>query len=341
VTFYFARGPRQSVSLDGSYDSKDKADQRIFNWTAIFDEVADFEVANARGVSGGVGAIVLDAALATENRIDVAALGHAGLNGSGTDIADPANPLGLAQPSVLPDWADITTYIQTIRSPRAPSNLAPAKVNEGADLFAGAGCAGCHGDAKWTVSKLFYEPSVATNTALKTSSWAADVAAAGFPANLLPAANPADQVMRFNAPNAQAAGAFDQLVCALRNVGTFGSAEEAVAENASFPEIRANGAPAQGNQAQGNGYNVPSLLGTNAGAPYLHDGGARTLEALFAEDPKFSAHYRALAPNFLEEKGAARERKVNALVSYLLYIDENAEPVKSPDLGPTGGAICK
>jgi len=123
--------------------------------------------------------------------------------------------------------------------------------------------------------------------------------------------------------------------------GTFGSAEEAVAENASFPEIRANGAPAQGNQAQGNGYNVPSLLGTNAGAPYLHDGGARTLEALFAEDPKFSAHYRALAPNFLEEKGAARERKVNALVSYLLYIDENAEPVKSPDLGPTGGPICK
>ena len=57
VTWYFARGPRQSTSLDGSFASKDPDDQRIFNWTAIFDEVDDFEN-NTRGVSGGVGAIV-------------------------------------------------------------------------------------------------------------------------------------------------------------------------------------------------------------------------------------------------------------------------------------------
>src|SRR5262249_54859204 len=57
VTWYFARGPRESVSLDGSFASKDGTDQRIFNWTAIFDEVADFE-GNTRGISGGIGAIV-------------------------------------------------------------------------------------------------------------------------------------------------------------------------------------------------------------------------------------------------------------------------------------------
>src|SRR5439155_26669543 len=44
VTWYFARGPRQSISLDGSFSSKDPHDQRIFNWTAIFDEISDFEL---------------------------------------------------------------------------------------------------------------------------------------------------------------------------------------------------------------------------------------------------------------------------------------------------------
>jgi YVTN family beta-propeller protein len=340
VTFYFARGPRQSTSLDGTFNSKDPTDQRILNWTAIFDGLTDFEL-NTRGVSGGVGAIVSNAALATENRIDIAALGHAGLSGSAEDVANPANPLGLAQPSVLNDWAEITEWVRSLRSPRAPTQLAKDAVAKGRDLFVGAGCAGCHGGEKWTISKLFYDPAVTTNEQLKSTSWSAAVAAASFPQTLLPALATADQVMRFNAPNAQAAGAFDQIVCALRNVGTFGVAEAAVATNGLFPEIRANGAPAQGNQAHGNGYNPPSLLAANIGAPYLHHGGVRTLEALFAEDPKFSAHYRALSPNFLKETGPARQDKVNALVAYLLYVDEHAPSIAAPALGPQGGDFCK
>lgn len=39
----FARGPRQSTSLDGSFSKKDKNDRRILNWTAIVDELSDFE----------------------------------------------------------------------------------------------------------------------------------------------------------------------------------------------------------------------------------------------------------------------------------------------------------
>src|SRR5262249_4572724 len=57
VTWYFARGPRQTISLDGTFAKMDASDQRILNWTGIFDEVADFE-ANVRGVSGGIGALV-------------------------------------------------------------------------------------------------------------------------------------------------------------------------------------------------------------------------------------------------------------------------------------------
>ena len=57
VTWHFARGPRQSVSLEGTFSSKDPSAQRILNYTAIFDEISDFE-GNTRGISGGVGAIV-------------------------------------------------------------------------------------------------------------------------------------------------------------------------------------------------------------------------------------------------------------------------------------------
>src|SRR5678816_811354 len=75
VSWFFARGPRQSTSLDGSFSKKNPHDQRIFNWTAINDEVDDFEL-NTRGVSGGVGATVKTAStphVATD-RIDICLL---------------------------------------------------------------------------------------------------------------------------------------------------------------------------------------------------------------------------------------------------------------------------
>jgi len=56
VTWMFAAGPRQTVHLDGMFDKSNPADQRILNWSAIFDEGPDFEL-NTRGVFGGRGLI--------------------------------------------------------------------------------------------------------------------------------------------------------------------------------------------------------------------------------------------------------------------------------------------
>lgn len=56
VTWMFAAGPRQTVHLDGMFNKSDPADQRILNWSAIFDEGSDFEL-NTRGVFGGRGLI--------------------------------------------------------------------------------------------------------------------------------------------------------------------------------------------------------------------------------------------------------------------------------------------
>jgi len=57
ITWYFARGPRQSNSIEGSFATGDPSDQRLFNWSGIFDEAHDFENV-LRGLLGGVGALV-------------------------------------------------------------------------------------------------------------------------------------------------------------------------------------------------------------------------------------------------------------------------------------------
>ena len=335
VTWYFARGPRQSTSLDGSFASKHPEDQRIFNWTAIFDEVADFEL-NTRGVSGGVGATVSNVSVppATGDRIDIVGLGHANLAGSATQAADPANPLGLAAAPKLNDWGDIEKYMQNIRSPRGPSNLDANKVAEGKTLFNWDGaCQGCHGGEKWTVSRRFYTPSTATNAALATTPFAVP---AGFPEALLPARDPANQLLRFAGGNA---AAFDQILCAIRPVDTFNVAESGV----GIAELRADmitKAQGDGNPAgEGRGYNIPSLLGLATGAPYLHGGNTRTLEALFSST--FAVHTHALAPNFLTDTDpAVVKSKVNSLVQYLLSIDEDTPYATIPAPGASGGSLC-
>jgi YVTN family beta-propeller protein len=343
VTWYFARGPRQSISLDGSFSSKDPHDQRIFNWTAIFDEISDFEL-NTRGVSGGVGAIVKSAGppLVTADRLDLANAGgnnHAGLNGSSAQLADPANPLGLAdgEKGVLPDWQNITRWVQQLRSPRKPTTLNANKVATGQWLFKQKNCQGCHGDDKWTISRVFYPVSINANAALRVTPWTDIVAGSGFPFGLLPAVTPENQRMRFDGGNA---AALDQIQCILRPVGTFGVAEAAVAENGRFPEVRANmTALAQGNERDGRGYNPPSLLGLTTGAPYLHAGNARTLEALFSTT--FQAHHQALATNFLDASDTAAANERAALIEFLLSIDEQTATIASPaHIGPTGGSFC-
>lgn len=342
VSWSFARGPRQSVSLDGSFSKKDPTDQRIFNWTAIFDEVDDFE-GNTRGISGGVGAIVSKnaAPISNADRIDIATApnNHTGLNGSATQAADKTNPAGLPAASVLSDWEEITDYLKTIRAPRAATGLDAAKVTLGRTLFAAdGGCQGCHGGDKWTISKRFYTPSIATMDALRTKTWAAP---AGFPAALLPT-EVGTGSMRLD-PAAAPAGAianFDQILCILRPVGTFNVAD-AVSGINEFRQNSTAAAPvnAQGNEAFGRGFNPPSLFGTSVGAPYFHGGNAATLESVFSAT--FKTHYTALSPNFLAETNPAeRARNLEAIVQYLLSVDEATPVVAIPAPGAAGGDFC-
>jgi hypothetical protein len=99
-------------------------------------------------------------------------------------------------------------------------------------------------------------------------------------------------------------------------------------------------AQGDGNPAgEGRGFNPPSLLGVGVGAPYLHAGNARTLEALFAET--FEGHHQSLAPNFLTETDPkVRKKYVAQLVQFLLSIDEDKSFLEIPEAGPKGGDLC-
>jgi mono/diheme cytochrome c family protein len=333
VTWFFARGPRQSTSLDGSFSKKDPNDQRIFNWTAIVDEVADFE-GNTRGISGGVGAVVHTKSTPPQatDQINLATAGHGGLSGSADKAADPANPAGLAQPCVLSDWEEIKLYMQTIRPPRKPSNLDDEKVKAGRQIFLADGsCQGCHGGDKWTISTRFYDPSVTTGNALNGVAW---TPTNGFPAAITPAIDPGSRFMRF--PDGDPA-ANDQIQCILRPVGTFGIGDQVAGQLA---ELRQNmSAAAQGNNPNGKGFNPPSLFGVQVGAPYLHGGGATTLESLFSNT--FAQHYQAIAPNlFSESDPQERAARVSALVHFLLSIDADTATTTIPAVGAQGGNFC-
>jgi cytochrome c peroxidase len=224
--------------------------------------------------------------------------------------------------------------MQSIRSPRGPSNLDATKVAEGKRLFTWDGaCQGCHGGEKWTISRRFYTPSTATNAALATTLFTVPN---GFPDALLPARDPANRLLRFAGGNA---AAFDQILCTIRPVDTFKVAEPGV----GIAELRADmvtNAQGDGNPTgDGRGYNPPSLLSLATGAPYLHAGNARTLEALFAST--FAVHTHALAPNFLTDTDPnVVKAKVNSLVQYLLSIDEDTPYITIPDPGAAGGSLC-
>jgi YVTN family beta-propeller protein len=345
VTWFFGRGPRQTISLDGTFDSA--GDQRLLNWTAINDEIHDFEL-NTRGNSGGVGAIVhatstppviADRIIFDNSAVGTGQVGTAsrqdGLNGS-TVAMMPSGPGvpgagGGTVNSTLSNFDDIQAYVKQIRAPRGVVGVAAANVAAGQALFEQNNCAGCHGGPAWTISKRFYTPGAANNDnatgALITQSWTRP---AGFPPALVPA-TATFRLSPFDAAN-------DQITCVLRNVGTFPASPPTGIAPAGVvvKEVRAGGGvgnppvPSMKATAQGaTGFNVPALVGMVTGAPYFHAGNARTLEELLGT--AFQAHHEAFSSNF-----SPTSTEIAQLVAFLTSIDDTTTPIAVPSSSVLG-----
>src|SRR5262249_48380220 len=152
VTWIFADGPRRTISMHATAEHPQPPGamlnanfapllpgfkQRALNWSAVRDEIQDFEL-NIRVVSGGQGLIT---------------------DGQGVFNLTPTANTGRSA-----DLDAIAAYISFgIRAPISP--LRPRNVGggqtdpeiaQGRALFAAANCSQCHGGPNWTRSRVFF-----------------------------------------------------------------------------------------------------------------------------------------------------------------------------------------
>lgn len=353
ITWIFPAGPRQANALDGSFSHSPGSGpqkQRVFNWTATMDEVHDFEN-NVRNVSGGLGAITSattcapNGPLSGEVRSIVAAtgldvvatmIGTMTLNLVNKEVQD------MVGTNCVTDFDDIDAYIRSLRPTRGRRFADAASVTRGAALFASGGCVRCHGGVGWTISNRFYTPRGADNNAPSglSSLRGTLFVPAATPYSALASPNNNQIALQAMSADPTVAAAIPPLEvsCALRGVGTFGIPGDTAATDAlelrSAPFTVGTGTSFR---AQGmGGFNVPSLYGMQAGAPYLHHGQAPTLQALFT-DTQWQTHWQAGNSTFLTGANAAQDR--TDLINFLLSID-GTTPEQAVPTGYAGGCNC-
>ncbi len=329
ITWRFPAGPRQTTSMDGTFSHGAGAQkQRILNWSAIFDEVHDFE-RNTRGVSGGLGAITTGTCggnLSGETKLSLNPndATNTDLNGLKVQLGAPSiqeiQDGVVTGPSCVKDWDEINIFVKTIRPPKARTTADAASVDRGLTLFRQGGCAQCHGGAGWTLSRRFFTPLSATNTALATTAF-----------NDLGAPKHTTQIQAEPTATAGVFIAPAQVSCVLRRVGSFGVSGDTTATD-TLERKGVTGFPrAQGEFA---GYNIPSLYGLSVAGPLLHHGQAKTLDELFG-DAKYAAHRLAGSPVFNSGNPLAGQ-DLSDMKNFLFSIDA-AKTEESP---PSGSELC-
>ena len=172
VTWMFGDGPRQAISMESTAAHPQAPllninvnanfaplmpafHQRALNWSAVRDEIQDFEL-NIRNVSGGQGLIALPDAGGNRGDVDKCVFNL---------VLPNPNPNNCAAETAITTGRDkdldaIAAYISFgIRAPVSPlRGSADPDVAAGRTLFAAANCQGCHGGANWTASTLDFTP---------------------------------------------------------------------------------------------------------------------------------------------------------------------------------------
>jgi YVTN family beta-propeller protein len=328
IVWQFGTGPRKSVPLNASFNPNNQNEQRVLNYSAIFDEVEDFE-ANIRNVSG-------PGALATAQTCQVPPPAastfdpnHGLLIGDNGDVnfapcvvnafakanAERAQ-LTLTLPgssTAVPAMTALREWVRrAVRTPRGASTskgvgnrLSKSQVTKGHTLFVQAGCTACHVGGKFTLStKDFTSPPAGTEIFTETS-----------PAATIGAPIGAQYLNRFlrdiGSFNLGVAGAGNLLG---NNIGGIEKASPALnATGVAGPAPDALGIDYNGD-GRGIGYNVPSLLGLNVLPPYYHNGACETL-ACVVNNVKHRTQNGKVADRLSND----RERR--AVVDYLRSID--------------------
>jgi YVTN family beta-propeller protein len=323
----FGTGPRKSVPLNGTWNPNDPDDQRVLNYSAIFDEVQDFE-ANIRNVSGPgnlpgtnppqldpnhgliFGATINDAPAAVPPLQNLANAGR-----PQHTVTLPGNGRGpIPALDAMSEWARfgirtpngaLTATELTSGAGNATGGLSATDIVNGRRLFVQAGCQTCHGGGKWTVSsKDFTSPVLAALVEVE------------------------DDANGATAPNPNAG---QSLFGALKNIDSFNL--NVPGQNKPIPgqteigavEIDAAGRDALGidydGDGKGLGFNPPSLLGIHALQPYYHNGACETLACVMANVRHRTAGLTSSQSDLFTGDVARRQ-----IIAFLESIDAQTAP---------------
>lgn len=296
VVWAFGTGPRKSLPLNASFNPSDRSQQKMLNYSAVNDEIEDFEL-NIRNVSGP-GALAMpvgcNAPLANQPATSTFDPNHGLLFADNGTInappcvinaipvkanADrqqftvtlPGSSTAVPTQTALREW--VRAAVRTPKGPFTtkglPGQLNPADVSAGQALFNAQGCSSCHGPTLFSRSiKDYTSPPAAAEVATETTP----PPMAGT--NPVGAAYVSRFLVNIGSFNLGVAGAGNDLG---DNIGAPEKASPVVnAAGVTQPAQDGLGRDYNGD-GKGNGFTVPSLLGINASPPYYHNGACETL----------------------------------------------------------------
>jgi len=333
VVWQFNAGPRKSVPLNGTFNPHNRSQQRVLNYSAIFDEVEDFE-ANIRNVSGpgplaggaldpNHGLLIGDTGDLNVAPSALNAFALASANRAQLTVTLPGSTNKVPALTALREW--VRNAVRTPNAPVAglPNSATPSDLAQGRALFVQAGCSSCHGGENWSLSlKDFTSPPSASEIFTeRTGSFSNNPVAAQYLNRFL------RDIGSFNL------GVPGQGNPLLSNIGADEQAAPAVANGTLQAAQDALGRDYNGD-GKGAGFNVPSLLGLHALPPYLHNGAAESLAAVV-----FDANHRTA-------NGRLPDRLPNAIdqvrvAIFLESVDATTPPVlQVADRPTTSSAIA-
>lgn len=312
----FAAGPRKSPPLNGVFNPFNRSQQRVLNYSAIFDEVEDFEL-NIRNVSGpgpltgGVpntnfGLLVgdngnLDTPPSVINSFTVPNSGRPQLT-----VTLPGSTLKIPALTAMREW--VQRAIRTPNSPAAntgfPNSPTTAQLLAGRSHWDYTQCSNCHGSALWTVSQRNFTPPPAPGDIFteRTGAFTGNPVGTQYLNQFL------QDIGSFNL------GVTSEGNPLGLNIGAVEKAAPIVSGGVLQPAQDALGFD-YNNDGRGTGFNPPSLLGAFASPPYGHNGAAESLSGMMAHikhrtingaipDP-FNPQYVAEIVAFLESIDSA------------------------------------
>jgi YVTN family beta-propeller protein len=329
VIWQFAAGPRKSVPLNSTFNPQNRTQQRVLNYSAIFDEIEDFE-ANIRNVSGP-GALTGGALdpnhgllLGDTGDLNVApsavnAFALANGNRPQVSVTLPGSANKVPVLTALREWVR-----NSVRTPNAPltgflNGPVPANVTAGRTLFSQAGCVNCHGGQNWSTSlKDFTSPPGSAEgftTTERTGTFTGNPVATQYLNRFL------RDIGSFNLGVPGQGNPFGN------NIGADEKAAPTVANGTQSAAQDALGHDYNGD-GKGIGFNPPSLRGIHALPPYLHNGAAESLAAVVGDVKHRTANGRL--PDLLTS-GTDRSN----LVAFVESIDATTAPVFSLNIRAT------